>query len=377
MEVRTLTDAELAALGVDDVWAHLAEVQRGLNRLEAYRARVVAVADRLGAAAGAGRRRMCDALTARTGVGRIDARRATRAAQVVSERPDVADLFRRGEITQTQAAAVGGAKVPEDVRRKLLDVAPRQTSDQTVEMVAAAERAQVDPDQQFLRQRELRSGCRSWDRDGMWNLHVRLDPEAGARADAVLSAHSEQLWRQEKQSRRTQDRTPVHRLADAFCTILDSAAEPDGGGRGPQVTLNVTVPHTWLAEATDTCGVTTNGATLSAETLRRLACDAEVLPTVLGGPGEVLDVGRARRTATAPQRRGLEARDGGCINCGAPPSRCQAHHLDHWAADHGCTDVDDLALLCRDCHILVHEAHYRITPNADGGWTLTPPDAPP
>jgi hypothetical protein len=211
----------------------------------------------------------------------------------------------------------------------------------------------------------------------MWNLQVRLDPEAGARADAVLDARTEELWRQDKEAGRTQDRTPQQRLADALTAILDAASDGCGGGTGPQVTLNVTVPHTWLAERTDTCGVTTNGATLSAETLRRLACDAEVLPTVLGGPGEVLDVGRARRTATDPQRRALEARDGGCINCGAPPARCQAHHIDHWVADHGCTDLDDLALLCRDCHILVHEGHHRITRTPDGGWQLTPPPAPP
>jgi hypothetical protein len=127
-----------------------------------------------------------------------------------------------------------------------------------------------------------------------------------------------------------------------------------------------------LAERSDTCGITTNGATLAAETLRRLACDADILPTVLGGQSEVLDLGRSRRTATTAQRRCLEARDGGCFNCGAPAARCHVHHVDEWSADHGATDIDLLVLACRDCHILVHEGHHTLIRGPDGRWALQP-----
>jgi hypothetical protein len=139
------------------------------------------------------------------------------------------------------------------------------------------------------------------------------------------------------------------------------------------VTLNVTIPHTWLAEQAQTAGLTNDGATLSAETLRRLACDAHILPTVLGGAGEVLDVGRARRTATDAQHRGLQARDGGCFNCGAPPSRCHAHHIDHWAAHNGRTDIHRMVLVCHDCHILLHEGGYTVVRQPGGRWALAPP----
>jgi hypothetical protein len=135
---------------------------------------------------------MADALVAQTGLAGGDAGRAVRAAGIALENPAVAELFEQGQITQAQAVAVGGARVPEEVRNQLLAGAPTQTSDQTIERVAAAERAQVDPEERFMRQRELRSASRCYDRDGMWNLHVCLDPEAGARADAVLTAHSEQ-----------------------------------------------------------------------------------------------------------------------------------------------------------------------------------------
>ena len=139
------------------------------------------------------------------------------------------------------------------------------------------------------------------------------------------------------------------------------------------MTLNIVVPYTWLVEQTETVGVTTSGITLSAETLRRLACDAHILPTILGGQGEILDVGRSRRSAIPAQRRGLEATGTGCFNCGAPPARCHIHHVDEWAADHGPTDIELLVLACRDCHILVHEGGHTLVRGPDGHWTLRPP----
>jgi 5-methylcytosine-specific restriction protein A len=224
-----------------------------------------------------------------------------------------------------------------------------------------------------MRQRQMRSVKRFTDRDGMWNLQARLTPDDGATVDAVLCAHNEALWRQDKDSGHTHDRAPQQRLADALVSMADHATG-EGRGSGPRATLNVVIPHTWLVEGTDTAGVTTNGTTLAAETLRRLACDADILPTVLGGRSEVLDVGRALRTATPAQRRGLDARDGGCFNCGAPAARCHVHHIDEWSAQHGCTDIELLVLACHDCHILVHEHGHTPIRGPDGRWTLQPAD---
>jgi hypothetical protein len=89
-----------------------------------------------------------------------------------------------------------------------------------------------------------------------------------------------------------------------------------------------------------------------------------------------LDVGRALRTATPAQRRGLEARDAGCFNCGAPPALCHAHHIDAWSADHGATDIELLVLACHDCHILMHEGGHTVIRGPDGTWTLQPSRGP-
>src|SRR5207244_7966843 len=104
------------------------------------------------------------------------------------------------------------------------------------------------------------------------------------------------------------------------------------------------------------------GEPLSGAAARRLACDAQVIPLVLGGPGEILDVGRASRTATPAIRRALRVRDRGCIGpgCDSPPAWTDAHHIRHWA-DGGPTSIENMCLLCSWHHDLVHH----------DGWTIT------
>jgi len=102
----------------------------------------------------------------------------------------------------------------------------------------------------------------------------------------------------------------------------------------------------------------------SAAMLELLTCDCEVSRIVIAGRSEVLDVGRATRTVSAAQWRGLVARDRHCQGpgCTRPPSHCEAHHLDHWARG-GPTDLDNLVLLCwhhhRERHIGEAKARAR------------------
>lgn len=96
-----------------------------------------------------------------------------------------------------------------------------------------------------------------------------------------------------------------------------------------------------------------SGERVPAGVLRRWLCDAELLPVVLGGESQVLDVGRARRCATAAQRVALTVRDRGCVfpGCDVPAPLCEAHHIDPWATG-GPTDLLNLALLCWHHHAL-------------------------
>ncbi|MFC7487092.1 DUF222 domain-containing protein [Knoellia sp. CPCC 206453] len=118
---------------------------------------------------------------------------------------------------------------------------------------------------------------------------------------------------------------------------------------------------------------------LSPAIVRQLACDADIIPVVLGSDGEILDVGRGVRLFTRGQRRALWHRDSTCTypGCDMPAGWVQAHHLIHWV-DGGPSDLANAALLCQRHHTQVHDQRLIATvhpPDETGScvtWDLTP-----
>ncbi|MGW5194750.1 DUF222 domain-containing protein, partial [Kribbella sp. NPDC004138] len=152
-------------------------------------------------------------------------------------------------------------------------------------------------------------------------------------------------------------------------------------GYGAKANITVTIDLDDLKAATaDAIGRTVYSGGLSAATIRRLACDANIIPLALGSNSEPLDVGRRVRLVTGAMRRALDARDRGCVVCGAPPIMCDAHHLISWI-DGGDTKVSNLALLCRRHHVDLHKGRWQIR-IANGivhvtrpTWATAPPAA--
>ena len=132
-------------------------------------------------------------------------------------------------------------------------------------------------------------------------------------------------------------------------------------------------PASALAAQSQTVLDEAGGIHVSAETARRLACDAAKVEMRHGPDGEILDVGRRTRTISPALRRALAARDGRCRFPGCQNRRCDAHHVRHWA-DGGETALDNLVLLCRRHHRAVHEEGFRITLDAAGDVHFTRPD---
>ena len=118
------------------------------------------------------------------------------------------------------------------------------------------------------------------------------------------------------------------------------------------------------------------GIHVSAETARRLACDAATVTMHHGPAGEVLDVGRRTRTISPALRRALAARDGHCRFPGCRARRVDAHHVEHWAHG-GATALDNLVLLCRRHHRAVHEGGFRVALGAAGDVRFVRPDGRP
>ncbi len=149
--------------------------------------------------------------------------------------------------------------------------------------------------------------------------------------------------------------TPVA-AGQAFTELLerlDAKDLPSLGGVGATVVVTMTIDSLMgglAAAALDT------GEIISAGAARRLACEAGVIPMVLGGKSEVLDVGRRRRFHTKAQRLAIAQRDKTCVvgGCDAPPSRCHVHHVIPWS-EGGSTSVKDGRLYCSAHHAMVHD----------------------
>lgn len=120
--------------------------------------------------------------------------------------------------------------------------------------------------------------------------------------------------------------------------------------------------------------VLADGQVIPAGQARRWACDAAIIPVVLGGDSEPLDVGRQSRVVPVGLRRALNLRDGGCrfAGCDRPATWCDAHHLRHWA-DGGHTSLDNLILACAYHHTLIHEG-WRLIGEPNGTIEFRRPD---
>ncbi|HET8680634.1 MAG TPA: DUF222 domain-containing protein [Micromonosporaceae bacterium] len=200
---------------------------------------------------------------------------------------------------------------------------------------------------------------------------VRLSGRLGAEAAAVVRAALEPLCRPIPGDMRTPGQRRADALVDICRLALSTDELPDQGGEPAQVV--VTVDYDTLTRQLGP-GLLDTGETLSPETARRLACDARVLPAVLDGGGQPLDLGRQRRLVTGALRRALVLRDGGCSfpGCDRPAKWSQAHHIRSWA-DGGPTCLSNTVLTCNYHHRMLHHGGWGVHIAPDGRPEFTPP----
>ena len=162
---------------------------------------------------------------------------------------------------------------------------------------------------------------------------------------------------------------PSVRHGLAFCQLLETIPAkdlPTAGGASATVVVTMTLEQlVGDLQAHGICDLDTGGQ-LTAGEARRLACTAGIIPAVLGGKSEPLDLGRRRRLHSPTQRLAMTLRDKGCTaqGCDRPPSMCHAHH-DHPWGHGGNTDVATGRLLCGHHHRRIHDPHYehRVDPS--------------
>lgn len=191
----------------------------------------------------------------------------------------------------------------------------------------------------------------------------------------LIDAHAASLKRAiDALDPRLERTTPGQRRADALMAMIrlhqQQAVAPSHGGDRPRVV--VTIDYDRLLARCLEAKLVSSDEQVSAGDLRRLACDADILPMVLSGGSLPLDVGRTQRLVTGPIRAALEIRDGGCVfpGCDKPPQACEAHHVVPWWAG-GPTALWNLVLLCPHHHGTVEPSH---DPNAQRWEVRLRPD---
>jgi len=195
-------------------------------------------------------------------------------------------------------------------------------------------------------------------RNGRVVFTGELEPEAGELLKVVLSP----LAKPRPLDGQPDIRSTAERQGDAFAEVLRRTADtgdlPDDGGAKPHVVVTMTLDQ--LRDGLGSALLGDSGA-ITASQARALACDANIIPAVLGSKSEILDIGRSARTIPTAMRRALVLRDKGCAfpDCDRPPPWCDSHHIRYWS-DGGETKLDNLILLCRRHHRHIHHTQWSV-----------------
>ncbi|MEP9383267.1 HNH endonuclease signature motif containing protein [Nocardioides cheoyonin] len=207
--------------------------------------------------------------------------------------------------------------------------------------------------------------------DGLTKIYAVVPTAVGERLRTMVEAYAQPRIAALEAVGQTRSRHRI--LADAFGQLLetiDPARLPAHGGDATTVVVTVGLDRL----RTDLTGAGLGVADLGGEKItaaeaRRLACTAKILPAVLDGRSEPLDLGRAKRLFTPAQRKALRLRDRRCRaeGCTVPAAWTDAHHLDPWSRG-GTTDLDNGVLFCHHHHRCAHDPAYDLTRLANGDY---------
>ncbi len=282
------------------------------------------------------------------------AREHVRVARRLPELPLIHAAFARGELSYSKVRALTRVADAES-EAALLQLARTLTAAQLERAVRAFGRVTTEDANNLYDNAYVST---YWDDDGSLVISGRLAPEDGAVVLRALEAARGPLWK-------AGSAEPPRRLsgAEALVAVADAAlaSERDRfGGERYQVVVHVDDQALGRDDdgAEADCALD-DGPALAPETARRLACDASVV-VLSERRGMPVHAGRKTRSVPSALRRALRSRDRGCRFPGCENRRfVDAHHIRHWARN-GETRLDNLVLLCRRHHRLVHEGGYRV-----------------
>ena len=308
------------------------------------------------------------------GIGMNAAREKVRVARALGDLPKISGAFRSGEVSYSKVRAMTRVATP-DNEDYLMMIAEHGTAHHVETLVRGYRRAKRLNDPELANQQhEHRSFEYHWDDDGSLVFKGRLPAEVGA---LLMQALSKAVDHADEESDVTAEtREPVSaRRADAIAEMAESylanGPATSSSAERYQVMLHVTAETSASSEIG--CGEIENGPGVTAETSRRICCDTSVSRIVEDEDGKPLSIGRKSRVIPPAMRRALQSRDRQCRFPGCTHRHfIDGHHIHHWS-EGGETSLDNLVLLCRHHHRLVHEGGFGCERDASGNIVFTDP----
>lgn len=386
-----LAGQPLTSLDAEGTVRLLHDLDTAIAQLQALRTAAVAHADRLELPQRAGATSVATWLAATTRTSRREAYACARLGEALEHHPRLHAAFAEGRLHQDQAHAILraltdlpadlGSEVAERAERELVDLgrahdaADLRVLGRRILEVAAPDLADAHEADLLERQEREAAATASLTLvdagDGSCHGRFRMPSLHGAILRkallAIAAPRHQRAGAHPDQAAPSAARPSAQRMGHALMELLETLPAdrlPTSGGVSATVVVTMTLES--LRGGLTAAGLDT-GERLSAGEARRLACSAGIIPAVLGGPSQVLDLGRRRRFHTRSQRIALGLEQGRCRaeGCDHPPGLCHAHHRVRWA-DGGVTSVRDGVLLCPRHHALAHRGDYRTVQLPDG-----------
>ena len=314
------------------------------------------------------------------------ARERVRVARALGTLPRLSEALARGELSYAKVRALTRVATPETEAR-LLTVGRAGTAAHIERIVRGWRRVDRQAEVRQATRQHAERGLHVYpDEDGTVLVRGRLTPEVGALLIRALDAARETLYQRTRATAGMTAADPAmapptraQQQADALALVAETALhhEIDPGAPGERYQVVVHVDAAVLADPEQPGqSVLEEGGHVSAETSRRMACDASRVVMRHDDEGRLLEVGARTRTIPPALRRALLHRDRSCRFPGCHARVGEGHHVRHWAQG-GPTTLGNLVLLCRRHHHAVHEEGYQVSRGPDGTLAFHRPDGRP